>query len=194
MPKTKGGGDQVCTLECVKKGHLQQFEGPVKIIVVEPSINDLFKRILESSLLAFCHLFIGAAVCMALYFSYICRLPIFISAHIAACTTGFQLFLPSAFLILNPYFGASIQLKNRQRKSQHAYLTHLTLIFGLTGGLHILCYIVMSAFPYNPHTITGLLTLISSIPAFFIGPLLYHTGICSPKEAITLKKIKNGLV
>lgn len=67
----------------------------------------------------------------------------------------FQLFLPSAFLILNPYFGGSIQIKNRQRKSQHSYLIHLALIFGLTGGLHILCYVIMHAFPFNPHTITG---------------------------------------
>lgn len=87
-PEPTGGGDESCSLECVKRDTLQQFEGPVKIILVEPSVHDLNKRILESSLLAFCHLFIGAVLILALYFSYICRLPIFISAHIAACTTG----------------------------------------------------------------------------------------------------------
>lgn len=93
--------NKTCNLECVKKGDVHEFIGPVKILLVDPPKNEYQRCKTKAAILTITSVLIGANTFSIIFFCLGFKLPKYINTHILLCGLGVS-------FVFEIYFGFSI--------------------------------------------------------------------------------------
>ncbi|KAL0828818.1 hypothetical protein ABMA28_003729 [Loxostege sticticalis] len=178
--------DRACNLECVKDlAPIHEFVGNVKIVLMDVPKDVYCKKACLSAFIGLAHILMGATVFTVLFYTAYFETPLIVNLHILLCTIGYQLFIPSAILMVNSLNGPSATLKHSDRKFQHLFLQLFGIGCAASGSILVMFFAgdyITDRFTI--HSIAGLVAAGLTVAAALTGPGAYFS-----RDSGTLGKV-----
>ncbi|XP_063828942.1 uncharacterized protein LOC135078274 [Ostrinia nubilalis] len=178
--------EKACNLECIQDlPPIHEFVGPVKIVLMDVPKEVYTRKACLAAFIGLASILMGTTTMIVLFYTLGFKTNLMMNLHILLCTIGYQLFIPSAILMVNPLHGPSSPLRVRDRKFQHLFLQ----IFGLgcvTAGSVVVMLFGGGSFKsrLTLHSMAGLVAGGLSAIAALMGPGAYFS-----KDTGTLGKV-----
>ncbi|XP_059061867.1 uncharacterized protein LOC131854739 [Achroia grisella] len=160
-----------CNLECIKDTvPVKEFVGPVKIVLVDIPKAEYRKRLWYAACITLANMFMGATTFTILCYTLCFKGEIHNILHIALCTIGYQLLIPSGILILNYLHGAAVPQKVSGRKGEHMFIQFCGLACAGAGTAIV---VLLAGFNFTTHSMAGLAAGGLAALTALTGPLAY---------------------